>query len=107
MILIGPDLAAGDADMARIFRDAHRPLHPPVCAAQMWQATPEPWGRSEGVDQDLSLGPNQRKFVLTSPVVPRSGRLKTHQRKPPAIRTITAPRTKPIVFHDDYVSPAG
>jgi len=52
----------------------------------------------------LSLGPSQRKAVLTEPVVPRSGRLKTHHPKRTMIRRIALPRTRPIRFIMVYLA---
>jgi hypothetical protein len=46
----------------------------------------------------LSFGPSHLKFVLTEPVVPRSGRLNTHHPKSPMTRRIAAPAAIAILF---------
>ena len=55
-------------------------------------------GVVEAVDDDLSLRPNKRKCVLTEPVVPRSGRWKSHHPKSTMNKRIPPPRIMPIRF---------
>ena len=70
-----PDLATGNAGVARILRYAQAPLTPPVWAREIWQATPWTLGSSKPSTTILSLGPSHRNWVLTEPVVPRSATL--------------------------------
>src|SRR5882757_7712828 len=65
------------------------PLMPPVTARLIWQATPCTFGSSKPSTTILSLGPIQRNFVLTSPVVPRPGRIHSQ-----AAKTRTTSRAK-------------
>src|SRR6185437_7289351 len=62
------------------------PFTPPVTARLMWHATPFTFGSSKPSTSILSLGPTQRKRVLTCPVVPRSGRLHSHTANPSTSR---------------------
>src|SRR5438477_10783787 len=67
------------------------PLMPPVTARLMWHATPLTLGSSKPSTAILSLGPSQRKLVLTSPVVPRLGRSHSHTAKISTSKSTHAP----------------
>src|ERR1700722_20053487 len=69
------------------------PLMPPVTARLIWHATPCTFGSSKPSTAIRSLGPSQWKFVLTWPVVPRSGRLHIQT----TTRSISTNRTTPIL----------
>jgi hypothetical protein len=58
----------------------------------MWQATPSTLGSSKPSTTILLSGPNNRNFVLTEPVVPRSGRLSIHTPDSTTISNTALPR---------------
>src|SRR5439155_6014297 len=76
------------------------PFIPPVWARLMWQATPSTLGSSKPTTTILSSGPSSRNFVLTEPVVPRSGRLMIHTLKQNYNQHDNGSENKPEPFHD-------
>jgi hypothetical protein len=72
---------------------------PTIVIGPTWrQATPWTLGSSKPSTTILSLGPSHLNRALTEPVVPRSGRLKTHHPKITMTRRIPAPTKTPTLL---------
>jgi hypothetical protein len=92
------DLAACDAGVAGVFGHAESALHPSGLGSADVAGYAVNFGSSKPSMTILSLGPSSRNFVLTAPVVPRSGRAMIHALSRTTTSTRTVPRISPSLL---------
>jgi hypothetical protein len=76
-----PDLAARYTGVAGVFCDTQSALDASGLRSRYLAGDALDLGVVETIDHNLSLRPGSRNFVLTEPVVPRSGRLMINRAK--------------------------